>query len=216
MSPLSAFLGMAVRQVTTPTLEIAYLEGGPPDGDPLLLLHGWPDDPLTYEHVAPILHEAGFRTVAPWLRGFGRTRFRSAGTLRSGQMAAIAQDMLDFTDALSLSRFSVVGHDWGARVAYILGSVFPERVGRLAAMSVGWEPGNPATPSYEQARRFWYQWFMATERGADVIRRDGIAFARAQWETWSPPGWFDAEDFEATAESFSNPDWPEEIGRAHV
>jgi pimeloyl-ACP methyl ester carboxylesterase len=74
-------------------------------------------------------------------------------------------------------------------------------------LSLGWDPGALSTPSLPQARNFWYQWFMATERGAEVVRRDGIAFARFQWTTWSPPGWFDETAFAATARSFENPDW---------
>jgi hypothetical protein len=74
-----------------------------------------------------------------------------------------------------------------------------------AALSLGWEPGAPATPSFEQAKAFWYQWFMATDRGADVVRRDGKAFAGFQWESWNPHGWFDDA---AVAESLKNPDWP--------
>lgn len=70
-------------------------------------------------------------------------------------------------------------------------------------------PGEPATPKLSQARAFWYQWFLATERGAETIRRDGNAFARHQWSTWSPPGWFDDAAFAATAASFENPDWAE-------
>lgn len=59
----------------------------------------------------------------------------------------------------------------------------------LVAMSIAWTPGPFATPALEQARRYWYQWFMATERGAAVVREQGVAFARFQWDTWSPPGW---------------------------
>jgi len=76
-------------------------------------------------------------------------------------------------------------------------------------MSVGWEPGDLPTPSLKQAQAYWYQWFMATERGRQMVRRNGKAFARIQWATWSPPGWFGDADFERTAKSFENPDWPE-------
>jgi pimeloyl-ACP methyl ester carboxylesterase len=192
----------------TPILDIAYETGGPVDGPPVLLLHGWPDDVRTYDRIAPALHERGFRTIAPWLRGFGPTRFRSADTSRSGEIAAMAADALDLADALGLERFAIVGHDWGARIAYLLAAVCPERVVTIAALSVGWEPGNLATPPLRQAQRFWYQWFMATERGAAAVRGDPKAFARFMWETWSPSGWFDDQAFEATAVSFENPDWP--------
>ncbi|WP_235984586.1 alpha/beta fold hydrolase [Mesorhizobium neociceri] len=69
----------------------------------------------------------------------------------------MAQDALDFADALGLERFAVVGHDWGARIAYLLASVRPERLACCAAMSLGWQPGKPPTPPLEQAKAFWYQ-----------------------------------------------------------
>ena len=192
---------------TTPTLRIACEIGGPADGSPVLLLHGWPDDARTYDKVAPALQAAGLRTVTPWLRGFGGTSFLSAASIRSGEMVAMAQDAIDLADALKLGKFAVVGHDWGARIAYVLATAFPQRISRIAAMSVGWQPGALPTPGLEQARKYWYQWFMATDRGDDTVRRDGKAFARIMWETWAPQGWFSEPEFEATAKSFANPDW---------
>lgn len=196
-----------ILRITTPILEIGYEVSGPEDGQPLFLLHGWPDDVRTYDGVRPALNAAGFRTFVPWLRGFGPTRFLSPSTPRSGQIAAMAQDILDFADALNLERFRIVGHDWGSRIAYFLASIAPARVQRMVTLSLGWDPGALKTPSLPQARNFWYQWFMATERGADVVRRDGIAFARFLWTTWSPPEWFDESAFAVTARSFENPDW---------
>jgi pimeloyl-ACP methyl ester carboxylesterase len=198
-----------LNECRTPLLRVPYVVEGPVDGSPVLLLHGWPDDPHTFDAVAPALHRLGYRTFAPWLRGFGATRFLSEGTPRSGQIAALTQDALDVADALGLDRFGVVGHDWGARAAYFLSAVAPQRIVRCAAMSVGWEPGGLGTPAFEQAQAFWYQWFMTTERGAATLRARGREFARFQWETWSPPGWFDAATFDAVAASFDNPDWAE-------
>jgi pimeloyl-ACP methyl ester carboxylesterase len=101
---------------STPTLKIAYEEGGPSDGLPVILLHGWPDDVRTYDRVVPDLHAAGFRTVVPYLRGFGDTSFLSKETMRSGEIVAMAQDAIDLADALNLGKFAVIGHDWGAHV----------------------------------------------------------------------------------------------------
>lgn len=193
--------------VRTPLLDIAYEARGTPGGKPVLLLHGWPDDVRTYDGVVDRLVARGFRTYLPWLRGFGATRFLSDATRRSGQISAFAQDALDFADALGLDHFSIVGHDWGARIAYLMASVFPDRIERAVALSLGWQPGPLRAPSLEQARRFWYQWFMATDCGAAVVRERGIEFARFQWETWGPPGWFDEEAFAATSRAFENPDW---------
>lgn len=190
-------------------LRIAYRAAGPLDGAPVLLLHGWPDDASTWDAIVPALHASGYRTFAPWLRGFGPTRFLRGDTLRSGEIAAMAQDALDFMDAQGVDRFAVVGHDWGARIAYLLAATQPQRLRCCAALSLDWQPGALPTPDLEQAQAFWYQWFMATRRGADVLRAQGRAFARRMWETWSPSGWFDDAGFDAVAASFDNPDWVE-------
>ena len=200
---------MAIEYCDTSDLRIAYAVGGPEVSPPLLLLHGWPDDATTFDQVAPALQEKGWRTIVPWLRGFGPTRFLSDSTMRSGEVAAMAQDMVEFVDALGLSRFAVVGHDWGARIAYFLTSVFPDRITNCAALSVGWKPGQLSIPSFDQGKAFWYQWFMATERGAEVVRNHGKALARFMWDSWSPPGWFDDRTFDSVARSFDNPDWAE-------
>src|ERR1700761_9418459 len=103
--------------IATPDVLLAYHRGGPDDGVPVLLTHGFPDDPSTWDAVAPHLHAAGFRTFAPYTRGFGETRIRP-GAERTGEVAALAADVLAFADALGVERFAVVGHDWGARAAY--------------------------------------------------------------------------------------------------
>jgi pimeloyl-ACP methyl ester carboxylesterase len=195
--------------VDTPTLRIAYEIGGPADGPPVLLLHGWPDDPRTYDKIVPALQAAGFRTIAPFLRGFGATTFQPGQIMRSGEMVAMAQDALDLADGLDLEDFVVVGHDWGARIAYALAILVPERVTKICAMSVGWQPGGLPTPHFEQARKYWYQWFMSTERGAQAVAKDCKGFARVMWETWAPQGWFGENEFATTAKSFDNPDWPD-------
>ena len=68
---------------------IAYMDGGPPDGPAVLLLHGWPDDATTWDGVAPALHAAGLRTIAPMLRGFGGTRFQSPDAARTGNRCRV-------------------------------------------------------------------------------------------------------------------------------
>src|SRR5579859_3107930 len=109
-----------------------------------MLLHGWPDDARTWQRVVPALHAAGFRTIAPFLRGCGPTRFRSRDTMRSGQLAALGQDVLELADAMGLTGFAVVGHDWGARAAYIASALSPERITHCVAISVGWGTNDPS------------------------------------------------------------------------
>ena len=197
-----------MHTIKTEILEVAFEVGGPRGGPPILLLHGWPDDTREWSAITRHLEGAGFYWVAPWNRGCGATRFLSSDTLRDGSGAALAQDAIDIADALGFERFSVIGHDWGARTAYTLAALWPDRVASIAPLSLSYSPGGRfPTPTFEQSQRWWYQWFMSTEPGAAAVRKDPIGFARQQWTTWSPAGWFSDPEFEATAESFKNPDW---------
>jgi pimeloyl-ACP methyl ester carboxylesterase len=154
------------------------------------------------------LAAAGYRTICPWLRGFGETHFRDAATPRSGQLSALGLDVLDFADALGLARFAVVGHDWGARAAYIAAALQPDRVTTCIALSVGWGTNDPAQPlSLAQSRNSWYHWFLATPRGEAALRDSRREFTRFLWSTWSPNWHFSGAEFEATAAAFDNPDW---------
>jgi pimeloyl-ACP methyl ester carboxylesterase len=197
-----------MRTVRSDVLEIAFEEGGPNDGRPVLLLHGWPDAPRGWNAIANHLHKNGWRTIAPYLRGSGPTRFLSENSPRVGSGIALAQDAIDLANEHGLSRFAVVGHDWGARAAYMLAVLFPERITSVTALALAYQPRNLFTvPSFDQARRFWYQWFLCVEGGAASVSADPVGFARIQWETWGPPGWFAEPEFIRTAKSFLNPDW---------
>ena len=187
-----------MNAVTTDILDIVYESGGPEHGSPVLLLHGWPDDVRGWRGIVPHLEQAGFRWVAPWLRGFGPTRFLSEDKIRDGSAVALAQDAIDLVNHLSPhgTKFSVVGHDWGARVAYTLAALWPERLTSITALALSYSPGGRfPTPTFEQSRRWWYQWFMTTDHGAEAVRADPKGFARQQWNTWSPPGWFDDVEY---------------------
>ncbi|GJH19278.1 alpha/beta hydrolase [Caballeronia novacaledonica] len=196
------------RLARTPTLDIAYADSGPADGRIVLLIHGWPDAARAWNAVALRLNEAGYRTIVPELRGAGGTRFLRDDTVRDGSGVALANDAVDLADALGIAQFDVVGHDWGARAAYTIAALFPDRVRRMAALALAYQPrGVFELPDFLQARRFWYQWFMSLDGGPDAVAADPKGFARIQWETWSPPGWFDEAEFTATARAFENPDW---------
>ncbi len=198
-----------ISSVRTSTLEIAYEECGP-DADPVVLLHGWPDDVRTWDNVVEELVKAGYRTIAPYHRGFGQTRFLSESDLRSGQLTALGQDVMEFVDCLGLNHFTLVGHDWGARAAYIVAALSPERVRGLVTISVGYGTNDPGQKvSFVQARQYWYQWYLNLDRGRTALETDRKALCRWLWETWSPSWHFDDKTFEATAASWENPDWVE-------
>ena len=189
-------------------LDISYAEHGDPGGPPVVLVHGWPDAARSWNPVAASLAAAGYRVVVPDLRGAGATTFRSPSTPRDGTGVALAADTLDLADALGLDRFAVVGHDWGGRTAYVLAALAPERVRSIAALALAYQPrGVFAMPGFGQARAFWYQWLMYVEDGVRAVGADPVGFARAQWDTWSPAGWYDEAELAATAPTFTHPDW---------
>lgn len=200
---------MTPRIASTPLLDIAYLESGTPDGPPAVLLHGFPDDALAYEQVAPVLAGAGMRVLVPYLRGYGPTSFRDPATPRSGQQAALAADLLAFMDALGIGRAVLGGYDWGGRAACIVAALWPERV--RALVSPGYmiqdiaAAARPAAP--EQELRYWYQWYFNTERGRAGLAAHRREISRLLWRLWSPNWAFDDATFARTAASFDNPDF---------
>jgi pimeloyl-ACP methyl ester carboxylesterase len=192
----------------TPTLEIGYEVSGPETGRPVVAVHGWPDDVHCWDEVLPHLHEAGCRVYRPYLRGFGPTRFHSQHTARSGQIGALGRDLADFLDAVDLRDIVLVGHDWGARAAYVVAALWPDRLGSLVAISAGYSTNRPdLRVPYPLAHAYWYEWYMATARGRDALERDRSGFCHYLWTTWSP-GWdFTEADFDQAAEAWTNPDW---------
>jgi len=198
------------RAVRTKTLNIAYLESGPEDGPPVILLHGWPSDVHDWDGVVPPLTAHGFRTLVPWLRGFGPTSFLDPSIPRSGQQAALGADLRDFMDALGITAAILVGYDWGGRAACVASALWPERVIGLVSIT-GYNIQNIATANRpataEQELRYWYQWYLHTDRGVAGLTQDRRAIARLLWHLWSPNWHFTEETFDATASSFDNPDF---------
>jgi pimeloyl-ACP methyl ester carboxylesterase len=194
--------------VDTPVLRVYYEAAGPENGFPTILVHGWPDDVRTWDHVLPVLHDAGYRTYVPWLRGFGPTRFLHEDTFRSGQLVALGQDLADFAAALGIRRHALVGHDWGSRAAYIASSLNESNVAACVAISTGYGTNHPGQVlDYRQTQNYWYHWLMATPRGDRLVRDDRRAFTRHIWNEWFVAYQPEDAEFEATAVSFDNADW---------
>ena len=197
-----------LKNVDTSLLRVAYEEWNPSGSRTVVLLHGWPDSIRSWSGVAPGLALAGWRVLVPALRGFLPTRFLSEDTPRTGQLAALGCDLLEFIDALDLKQPALVGHDWGARAVAIACGLRPGVASHLVMLSVAYGSNDPAQAlSILQARNYWYQWYMATPRGERAVRDDRRNFARTMWDTWSPPEWYLPEEFEATAAAFENSDW---------
>src|ERR1043165_8236779 len=121
------------RSVRTDLLDIAYEEHGPAGGAAVILLHGFPYDPRCFDEVAPPLATDGCRVLVPYLRGYGPTRFLSADTPRSGEQAALGNDLLQFMDVLKIPSATLLGYDWGGLAAVIVSALWPERVRGLVS-----------------------------------------------------------------------------------
>ncbi len=196
--------------IDTAELTIGYEDTGPRAGFPIVLLHGFPDDVRAFDGVVAPLAAAGHRVLVPYLRGYGPTRFQSAAAPRMAEQAAIGQDVVDFADALKLTRFAVAGYDWGGRAAAIAAARHPERV-RAAVLIGGYTIQNTTvrpTPGPPEAEaRAWYQWYFNTDRGRIALESGRRALCKYLWKTWSPTWTFTDATYDRTANSFDNPDF---------
>jgi pimeloyl-ACP methyl ester carboxylesterase len=200
----------ALPHVRTPSLDIGYEESGAADGTPVILLHGWPYDPRCYDAVVPLLTQARCRVIVPYLRGFGPTRFLSHDTPRSGQQAALGNDLRELMDALQIPRALLAGYDWGGRAACVVAALWPERaIGLVTGNAYNIQDianaNKPQAP--QQEARFWYQYYFHTERGRAGLEQNRRALCRLLWRLWSPHWHFDEAAFEKSAASFDNPDF---------
>jgi pimeloyl-ACP methyl ester carboxylesterase len=140
-------------------------------GTPVLLLHGWPDSAYVWRNQIPFLTRHGFRTIAPDMRGFGQSS-RPAEAAEYALRKSVG-DMIGLLDALELDSAHVVGHDWGAAVAWGTAMAHPDRIEKLVVLSVG-HPGVPK--SLRQDEMAWYQLFFQFE---------GIAEANLAYDDWA-------------------------------
>jgi pimeloyl-ACP methyl ester carboxylesterase len=199
-----------IQQVSTGVLDIGYYETGPREGRPVILLHGYPYDIHSFVDVAPMLAAQGCRVIVPHLRGHGTTRFLNRTTARSGQQAAIGQDVIDLMDALGIRKAVLAGYDWGGRAACVAALLSPERVVGLVSVN-GYlvqdisKAGDPISPKVESG--FWYQFYFTTERGRAGLTKNRSEIARVMWKGNSPSWRVDDATFLRSAKSFDNPDY---------
>jgi pimeloyl-ACP methyl ester carboxylesterase len=191
----------ATRRVSVNGLDVAYLELG--TGPLAVCLHGFPDCAWTWRHLLPALADAGFRAVAPWLRGYAPTAVPADGRYQNGALVA---DACGLHEALGGDdRAVVIGHDWGARAATGAAAFAPARWRKLVTAAV---PPAAALAqaffSYDQLRRSWYM-FLFQHPLADVaVAMDDLAFIDRLWNDWSP-GYDAAEDLPAVKDSLRDP-----------
>ena len=139
-------------------------------GTPVILLHGFPDTGDVWRKQVPALVQQGFRGIVPDMRGRGRSSKPEA--VSDYRLSSIVRDVTGILDAVRIERAHVVGHDWGAGVAWLVAALAPERVDRLVAISVG-APGAAARPTLEAFQKGWYRLLFLFEGVAEeLIQRD--------------------------------------------
>ncbi|WP_245292844.1 alpha/beta fold hydrolase [Pararhizobium arenae] len=198
------------KQINAGVLDVGYYEGGAENGQAVVLLHGFPYDVQSYREVAPELVRRGYRVIVPHLRGHGTTTFLDPATPRSGQQAAIGQDLVHLLDALSIERAIFAGYDWGGRAACVGAALWPERCSGLVSVNSYLiqdiaKSSEPASAKVE--RGYWYQFYFQTERGRRGLSRNRADIAKIMWRDNSPTWDFDDETFVRSATSFENPDY---------
>lgn len=199
----------ALKHVHAGVLDVAYAEMGPANGPVVILLHGWPYDIHSYADVAPALAAKGYRVLVPYARGYGDTRFLSDSTMRNAEPAALAQDVIDFMDALHIERAELGGFDWGARSADIVAALSPERVTSLVTVSgylIGSQESGKTPLPPKAELQWWYQYYFTTERGRLGYEQYHHDFAKLIWQLASPKWNFDDATFERSAAALNNPD----------
>jgi pimeloyl-ACP methyl ester carboxylesterase len=199
----------ALKQIDAGLLNVGYAEAGPADGPAVILLHGWPYDIHSFVDVAPLLAQAGYRVIVPYLRGYGTTRFLSSDSFRNGQPSALALDIIALMDALKIQQAVIAGFDWGARTANIIAALWPERCKAMVSVSgylIGSQEAGkmPLPPKAEL--QWWYQFYFATERGRAGYEKYRHDFAKLIWQIASPKWGFDDATFDRSAAAFENPD----------
>lgn len=160
-------------------------EAGPSDGPLALLLHGFPDTHHTWRHLIGPLADAGFHVVAPALRGYAPSDLAPDGNY---QMAALSNDANALYDACGGDdRAVLIGHDWGAVIAYGATASQPAKWRRLVTMAV--PPTNTVAQSfmtYDQLRRSWYMFFFQNPLSDFVVPMNDLDFVARLWNDWSP------------------------------
>jgi len=191
-----------MNSVVTTQLEIVFYEYGVEDGWPCILSHGFPYDVHCYDECIQPLVNAGAYVIVPYLRGYGPTRFLSESTLRSGEQAVLANDLLELMDSLSINKAVLGGFDWGGRASCIVAALWPDRVTALVSgnsYNIQDIPRSNEPASAKEEATYWYQYYFHSKRGREGLRVNRSEIARLLWKMWSPSWSFTEAEFEATA-----------------
>ncbi|QGG95925.1 alpha/beta fold hydrolase [Actinomarinicola tropica] len=189
-------------RATVGDIELAYLDTGG-DGPLALCLHGFPDTAWGWRHLLPELADAGYRAVAPFMRGYAPSGLAPDGVYQTG---ALASDAVGLHEALGGDADAVViGHDWGAPAAYGAANLAPDRFRRVVGAAV--PPGGAMARAFldpAQLRRSWYMFFFQHPLADAVVPMDDLAFIGGLWDDWSP-GYDHAEDLAHVRDALGDP-----------
>jgi pimeloyl-ACP methyl ester carboxylesterase len=186
---------MAVTRVEVNGINLAVTTEGPEDGRPVLFLHGFPDSAHIWRGEIAALAAAGYRAIAIDQRGFGQSDAPEG--VDAYAIPTIAMDAVGVLDALGVGKAAVVGHDWGASIAWFIATFAGDRVERLCTISVGHPTAFFTAGGYDQKEKSWYMLFFQSDVAEDWLSRDGWANLR---------GWMhDPVDIEHNIEDLSRP-----------
>lgn len=174
------------------------------EGPLALCLHGFPDHANSFRHQLPVLAKAGYRAVAPYLRGYAPTDVPPNGPY---QAAALVQDTIALIDQLGGGSCVLIGHDWGAAAAHGAAVIAPEKITKLVTIAVPHGPGlfESFVTSQAQQRRSWYMFFFQMPFADEAVALNDFAFIEHIWRDWSP-GWdYPPEEMAALKETFKKP-----------
>jgi pimeloyl-ACP methyl ester carboxylesterase len=204
---------MADRRIATNGIELLALDEG--EGQPVVLCHGFPELAFSWRHQVPALVQAGYRVIAPDMRGYGRSSVPAE--VEAYDVLSLCGDLCGLLDALGLERAVFVGHDWGASVVWQLAVAHPERVRAVAGLSVPFVPRAPAAPIPIMRRHlgedFYIVWFqqpgVADEALASDVRRT-LTTSRQWTARWAEedgstpklPAWLSEQELAVYVEAF--------------
>lgn len=200
-----------LHHVNTSTgLSVAYYEGGPSNGRPVILCHGFPFSIETYASIVPILIQNNYRVIVPYLRGYGETRIVNATAARTAEQAALGSDLIGLMDAMHIEKAIIGGYDWGSVAVNVAAALWPSRVIGMVATSsyliqnraTAWAPSTADSEAL-----MWYYYAFLTPRGAAGLASDPRGWAFSIWRKNSVEKPIDGVYFNRTAAAFINPDY---------
>ncbi|HYF17402.1 MAG TPA: alpha/beta hydrolase [Ramlibacter sp.] len=197
---------MTPRRIALPGVDLDVLTAGSASGDPVILLHGFPESAHAWERQLPVLAKGGFHAVAPHQRGYAGSS-KPAGVW-AYRLSVVAQDVLHLADALGAPRFHLVGHDWGAAVAWHLASTAPQRLRKVVILN-GPHAGTVGAHAMRHPTQLFKGWYIAAFQAPWMpelmLRANGYAMLRRAMGSTAQGGALPPALLERYREQWSQP-----------